>query len=480
MANHIANIPSSTELSQKRISLVLMGGGAKGAYQIGVWKALWELGVRSFASIAGTSVGALNGVLIADKNPQEAEDIWKKVVDAGVLQSTAERWKALRRIFLGYILFLLPVGLGFALLIFKDVIAISTGKTYTVLSVLLGVSIWMFASNLARVAAYGAVIPLALKVDTIKKVGRWLFWCGLLTATVQLRSLASVIRLSLLWLLPTYIAVFWIFAFGFSALRKALECAPAFTRLALDQTVKSLLSNATFPHCSGPVWATIAKFSAYLRPFDVDWRFKREGLFSDIRYDWRFSEQPQRIEWTPYYLDLKAEKDASWVLEASSAIPYAFKAVRQTWGVFVDGGLCDNWPVAPIVSSKPDVIIIVGVNHDFPDGYADIAKTVTSRWETYLFSNEKMNTMIDDLREQWVKESEKNNANNTLSAPAAPPKLIDGFDKIKFIWINPSVATATWIPILHTIRGTMNFTRDYTDRLMRLGYNDTKALFAND
>ena len=40
--------------------LVLEGGGAKGAYQIGAWKALKEAGIH-IKGIAGTSVGALKG-----------------------------------------------------------------------------------------------------------------------------------------------------------------------------------------------------------------------------------------------------------------------------------------------------------------------------------------------------------------------------------------------------------------------------------
>ena len=47
----------------KEYGLVLDGGGARGAYQIGAWKALAEAGVR-IRGIAGTSVGALNGALI--------------------------------------------------------------------------------------------------------------------------------------------------------------------------------------------------------------------------------------------------------------------------------------------------------------------------------------------------------------------------------------------------------------------------------
>lgn len=44
-------------------AIVLSGGGARGAYQIGVWKALRELNIK-YDIITGTSVGALNGALM--------------------------------------------------------------------------------------------------------------------------------------------------------------------------------------------------------------------------------------------------------------------------------------------------------------------------------------------------------------------------------------------------------------------------------
>ena len=55
--------------------LVLEGGGTKGAYQIGAYKALSELGIK-FTGIAGTSIGALNGALIAQDDFDAMEDIW--------------------------------------------------------------------------------------------------------------------------------------------------------------------------------------------------------------------------------------------------------------------------------------------------------------------------------------------------------------------------------------------------------------------
>jgi len=59
----------------KEYGLVFDGGGARGAYQIGAWKALVEAGVKVNA-VAGTSVGALNGALVCMGDVAKAEHIW--------------------------------------------------------------------------------------------------------------------------------------------------------------------------------------------------------------------------------------------------------------------------------------------------------------------------------------------------------------------------------------------------------------------
>lgn len=60
---------------EKEYGIVLEGGGARGAYQIGVWKALREVGIK-IKGVAGTSVGALNGALICMDDLEKAEEIW--------------------------------------------------------------------------------------------------------------------------------------------------------------------------------------------------------------------------------------------------------------------------------------------------------------------------------------------------------------------------------------------------------------------
>lgn len=61
-----------------KIGIVLEGGGAKGAYQIGVLKALKELNVQ-YECVVGTSIGALNGVPYVLDNYEESCKLWQNI-----------------------------------------------------------------------------------------------------------------------------------------------------------------------------------------------------------------------------------------------------------------------------------------------------------------------------------------------------------------------------------------------------------------
>lgn len=68
----------------KPYGLVLAGGGAKGAYQIGAWKALKEMGI-TFNAVAGVSIGSINGALMVADDYDRALELWQTVtVDKGV------------------------------------------------------------------------------------------------------------------------------------------------------------------------------------------------------------------------------------------------------------------------------------------------------------------------------------------------------------------------------------------------------------
>lgn len=67
-----------------RTGLILAGGGARGAYQVGVWQALNELKIN-YELICGTSVGALNGGLILQGDLAVAEKMWQEIDTGKIL-----------------------------------------------------------------------------------------------------------------------------------------------------------------------------------------------------------------------------------------------------------------------------------------------------------------------------------------------------------------------------------------------------------
>lgn len=75
---------------EKEYGLVLEGGGAKGAYQIGAWKALREAGVK-IKGISGVSVGALNGALICMDDLEKANQIWENISYSQVMDVDDEQ-----------------------------------------------------------------------------------------------------------------------------------------------------------------------------------------------------------------------------------------------------------------------------------------------------------------------------------------------------------------------------------------------------
>lgn len=78
------NAPVITKLdfpSEEKWALTLAGGGAKGAYQFGVWKALREMQLeKNLVAVSGSSVGALNAALISLNEFDDANTIWTSIM----------------------------------------------------------------------------------------------------------------------------------------------------------------------------------------------------------------------------------------------------------------------------------------------------------------------------------------------------------------------------------------------------------------
>ena len=80
--------------TSKTYSIALEGGGAKGAYEVGVWKALDEAGVQ-FDAVAGTSVGALNGAMMVMGELEQAIRLWENIKFSQVFDADDVQMKKL-------------------------------------------------------------------------------------------------------------------------------------------------------------------------------------------------------------------------------------------------------------------------------------------------------------------------------------------------------------------------------------------------
>jgi NTE family protein len=76
--------------------IVLEGGGARGAYQVGAWRAIDELGLE-YGGVAGTSVGALNGAMMVQGDLEQALAIWSEIRPSRVLDIDEDLYERVKR-----------------------------------------------------------------------------------------------------------------------------------------------------------------------------------------------------------------------------------------------------------------------------------------------------------------------------------------------------------------------------------------------
>lgn len=84
----------------KCYAIALEGGGARGAYEVGVWKALEEAGIQ-YNAVSGTSVGALNGGLMAMRDLPRAIEAWESMELSKVMELDQEQEETMKRLLSG-------------------------------------------------------------------------------------------------------------------------------------------------------------------------------------------------------------------------------------------------------------------------------------------------------------------------------------------------------------------------------------------
>lgn len=65
--------------------IALAGGGTRGAYHLGAWKAIKEMGLE-IGTVVGTSIGSVNGALFAQGDYEKAVQLWESSELSDVLE----------------------------------------------------------------------------------------------------------------------------------------------------------------------------------------------------------------------------------------------------------------------------------------------------------------------------------------------------------------------------------------------------------
>lgn len=443
---------TTDELRESRVALVLMGGGAKGAYEVGVWKALWERGLRSFVTISGTSVGALNAYLIANLEPETVEDVWRRVVSSDVLQRRRCHWWRVFKLVLGEFLIVSPW-----LITIAGTWALHGAPPNRVATalVVLGNGLIIQYTAMKIAAKRGTFIPLLTSTpEDGVTLGRLLLFSGAAAGIAAKVSSAELLGLLPLGVAAAFLDIALVWA-GIGILSRTFHDG-LYPRGPLNNEIEALSNHTSFVHSDGPVWATIAEQVRYVSPFEVP-----------LSAPWPSSEDLPVARWTPHYLDLR-KSTIALTLRATSAVPFVFRSENVDGRIVSDGGLCDNWPVTPALLAHPDYIIAVGVNRgDWIAPNFALRWAVERLWPQHYFAHAQVQE-VDEIRQ---KLQGGNTADYWDVLPGAPP--IRKFPKI--IWVSPAWEWGLVFGVsrLGDIFGTLRFSERYREKLVAEGYRNT-------
>ena len=292
----------------------MSGGGGKGAYEIGCWRAIRELGVPVHA-VAGTSVGALNAALIAQGDVDRAAELWSRITAREVFAFTPRRLPALL-----LRLLLLP-----GLLYYRT----SSKSRRAVDKLFLGAAVF----TLLVVGVPTIVWSLASGYSSWATVREYLLFQGCIVLAIGVPVCG--------WFLLERHNYF------------VLDNRP------LEETIQRFLDTAKV---SGSPITTFVTASRAVDYFDPDQpSYQVDAVSPEIYYHPCLARA-----YLPSYTRLNAEPPDRIVqlLLASTSLPFGIfpnRVVNEAG--WLDGGLADNTPVLPLINDGCDLIIVVHLDH---------------------------------------------------------------------------------------------------------------------
>jgi predicted acylesterase/phospholipase RssA len=434
--------PLKAPLPFRRVAVVLAGGGALGAYEVGVLKVLSKIGLEP-AVVAGTSAGAINAVAwVAHGFRTEAlERTWMRVRPPTI----GMRWATLALRGAGGIITALGLLLAVMTLLGSPEITLSrhfwgpAAERHETISVVLDALAWgmvamigWLAAKLSRpaetwLAAFEeAVDPvqasrwlgLALIVATIVHLVTWgagVPWPHRFSATILIAGalawfaarpgaggerLRSVIAQ---WLPETRGRGLW----GDAARKQLVQ------RLVRGGDSSRLTEGGTLL-----VMTALALDSGRIAHF-----------YSGPEPGPGFEEQVERGLGEAIRLKSPAQVIAAAV--ASSAIPLAFEPVRIAGREFVDAGQFSNQPLAAVHAARADaaIVVLLAPTEEPPRAQADEHLLALGARLIEIGHWRALQQELRELPEEWSAARGHRPTRVVVVAPASPlPGSLIGFD----------------------------------------------------
>lgn len=470
------------ELRTKRVGLVLAGGGFKGAYQIGVWRALYKLGIRKFHSVAGTSVGALNALLIAKDDYESAKLIWR--------EASIMRWspRGVCRLISAYGLLLGPFLVSFIAQLCAWIIATAKYAPnwkelfFCALGVIdqvyWPVHFFMLLGAIFSAAAMVIAVGLTFVEDIFS---RKVFVSS--PDQQLLLFLSSLLGYSLFmahsWLsalgLPLGILCFTV---GLALLTKAKMNSRVLSNTDLLRRLRVLIDINAIRANTRSLFVTTARSRvAVTNPFKLNIAPAYNAMV--VRDD-----PESKPCWVPEYHNVCALQSADEVhrlLRYTSALPYLFRTVDPAAEEWVaDGGLADNTPILPVLMSGVDYVIVVQLDPNQTTAYRSRDSLKRSIQEQYLryWAPTLRDEEVTSLYREYLRRRKKIGSIYDLSLKEPDvsdlmPGLPDS-DCVGFVVITPEYPLPTInVPVLSFLTGTLNFRLSARRKWLIRGFRET-------
>lgn len=384
-----------TDLPFRQIAVVVSGGGAFGAYEVGVLKTLEAIGLKP-AIVAGASAGALNAVawVAADFGVRQLEMVWCFLEPASIgMRWTTLAWRAAG-------VFLLGLGLFQALVTW-----IGSGD--------LGLTAFLWRDAAARTGAPSALLDLLawLAVATLglfvlrgsREAEAWLARIQSARSSRRIRQVSAVVLgvWALLHVLTWMFDLPWPHRFSATLLAAAAVIWIANRPAPAGDRLRQVLADF-LPELKGRgLWSATARrriLDLLVKEGDSDRLVNGETklILSALALDtgrvahfvnWSGDDGTfrQRVEAAVgEVIPVQGARQIVQAAIASSAIPILFEPARVHGREFVDAVALSTHPLQASVFAGADAALVIVVSPSGAPPHAPEPRNLLEVWSRYL------------------------------------------------------------------------------------------------